>query len=64
MEQLLIENGFIGEQKKSLGVGVQSTYRVDPSRKAELGKSTVVGSIRSELGQNTERLVESKEHQT
>ena len=62
IEESGVEAGFVAEEEKALGVGIESAQRINVFREAKFGEGTVRGAIRSKLGKNTVRLMEGEEH--
>ena len=62
MKELGVQAGFIAEEKQSLGIGIQSTQRVDVFWETELRQSAVGGAVGRETGKNSVGLVKGQEH--
>ena len=62
IEQSSVKAGFVAEEEKALGVGIEPAQRIDIFRKSKLGQGPVGRAVGRELGENSIRLMEGEEH--
>lgn len=62
IEQSVVKSGFIGQQKQSFGIEVQTAERVNAGWKPEVGERSLPGLIGRELAQHAVGFKERQQH--
>lgn len=62
IEQSGVEAGFVAEEEKALGVGIESAQGIDILGESKLGQGPVGRTVGRELGKNSVGFMEGEEH--
>lgn len=62
VEKLLIQRGFIAEEKQAFGIRIEPSDGIDILGKTEVSQRAIRGAVGCELGNHAIRLMEGDEH--